>query len=389
MVSSILGFLLAGFGLLALALQRFYSGVPAKELRRLAARGDPLAVRLYRAVAYGASLRLFLWIIVSAGLTGGVLLIAQGLPVVAAFLSIAGLLLIGFVVLQSARLTVRTAGFAAWIAPGLGNLLGWIEPAVGKVTHTVSKRRLIAAHSGMYEKEDLIDLLDQQKNQADNRIGHAELELARRALHFDETQAADVMTVRTRLKTLKSGDAIGPILLDELHDSGQTSFIVYDDSGERVVGVLQLSEAVKAKQGGKVSAIMNKDVVYAHEDFTLRQSLDAILRTGQPMVLVVNGFEELVGTVSLDTLMTELLGDAAGPNENDLPYENRAEIAAYKAPGAEADSSTDTISAETEDTPATAEGAVSNNGSSAETSTSTETSGSSSADASSSTSSSD
>lgn len=355
MVMSIIGFLLAGLGLVALALQRFYSSVPAKELRRLAARGDQLAMALYRAVAYGGSLRLFLWIIVSSGLTGGILLMAQSLPAWAAFLAVAGVLLIGFVVLQSARLTVRTASFAAFAAPALGTVLGRIEPLLGRVTHSVHRHRKFVPHSGMYEKEDLTDLLDQQRNQVDNRISHEELELARRALHFDDTQAADILLPCSSMKTLKAGDAIGPILLEELHASGQTIFVVYNDEGARPVGTLRMQEAVEAKAGGKVADIMSKDLVYVHEDFTLRQVLDVCLKTDQPLALVINGFEELVGVISLETLVRELFGATVNNEGSELAYQDRAAVAAYKPAEKSAEKTETTVQTEESSAAPTAE----------------------------------
>ena len=71
MILALLGALLILLGLVALALQRFYSSVPAKELKRLASRGDHLAAALYSPVAYGASMRLLLWSVFCLGLTSG------------------------------------------------------------------------------------------------------------------------------------------------------------------------------------------------------------------------------------------------------------------------------------------------------------------------------
>ncbi len=332
MIASIIGLVLVAVGLIAVALQRFYSSIPAKELRRLSARGDHLALALYRAVAYGASLRLFLWVIASAGLTGGIVLLSQQLAVWAAFCLIAAVLLSGFVLMQSVKLTVRTAGFAAAIAPAIGAVLGRLEPFFGKISHVAGRHRSFIAHSGLYEKEDLRDLLDQQKNQTDNRITHEELELARRALYFDDTRAGDAMIARPAMKTLKANDSIGPILLEELYKSGQRSFVVYDEASDNhALGVVQLQDAVNAKHGGKVSAIMDKDIVYAHEDFTLRQVADVCLKTSKSLVLVINVFEELVGAISLDMLLTELFGGPGG-HMADLPYQDRATVAAFKAP---------------------------------------------------------
>src|SRR6185295_17847173 len=111
MIVSIFGSLLLLIALLALALQRFYSCVPAKELKRLASRGDQLAAALYRPVAYGASMRLFVWVVFGLSMSCGLLMILSGLQMWAAF----GVVLVSLsavVWLQSLRLTVHSARLA-------------------------------------------------------------------------------------------------------------------------------------------------------------------------------------------------------------------------------------------------------------------------------------
>src|SRR5690349_13270702 len=116
MIVAILGFLLIVLGLLALVLQRFYSSVPAKELKRLAARGDHLAAALYQPVASGTSMRLMLWAVFCLGLAGGFLSVIGHAPSFVAFLLVAGSVA-AIIVSQSLRLTVRSAHFAVQVAP--------------------------------------------------------------------------------------------------------------------------------------------------------------------------------------------------------------------------------------------------------------------------------
>src|ERR1700755_1965016 len=111
MVSALFGLLSILLGLTALALQRFYSSVPAKELKRLAAHGDHLAVALYRPVAYGRSMRLLLWTLYGLGLTTGFVLVMSAFVTPLAFI-VVGLTIVGVIVLQSLRLTVRSAKVA-------------------------------------------------------------------------------------------------------------------------------------------------------------------------------------------------------------------------------------------------------------------------------------
>jgi CBS domain containing-hemolysin-like protein len=325
MIASIFGLLLVLLGLLSLALQRFYSSVPARELKRLATRGDHLAAALYRPVAFGASLRLLLWFVFGVSLASGLLLLIYNLVAWAAF--VVAILTMGLVVwLQSMRLTIRSARLASTVAPALHAAMTYLHGPFNLMDRLVSHVRYHEPHSGLYEKEDLLALLKQQKEQPDNRISSAELHLIERAVGFDDLKAADVVLPWAKVKLVSTEDHIGPVLLGELHDSGQRSFLVYKDKPANIVGTLFLRDAVHAREGGRVGDLMHSHISFVHEDFTLRQVLGAFKTTGQFMVVVVNAFEEAVGVITLQHLLVQLIGDA----EEEMAYEDRASVAAFK-----------------------------------------------------------
>lgn len=326
MIVSIFGTLLLLFGLLALALQRFYSCVPAKELKRLASKGDHLAQSLYRPVAYGASMRLLLWLVFGLSTAGGLLVLIGVLSSPLLFLAMA-FVLATVVWLQSVRLTVHSAKLAVTVAPVLHKAMQYAHPPLHVLARLVGNWRNHEPHSGLYEKSDLVALIKQQKEQVDNRISLAELELVEHAARFDDFKAADVVLPWAQVKLVSKEDSIGPILLGELHNSGQRSFLVYDGKPEHIVGTLFLRDAVRARAGGKVVDLMHSNVCFVHEDFSLRQVLGAFKTTGQFMVVVVNPFEEAVGVITLQHLLAQLVGDVA--DEFDA-FEDRAAVAAYK-----------------------------------------------------------
>ena len=324
---TLLGLLLVAFGLVALALQRFYSTVPKKELKRLATRGDHLAEALYTPVAYGASMRLLLWLVFLLGLSGGLLLVLQHSSSLVAFLAVGASIAVT-VLVQSLRLTANSAQFAVRVAPAINWLLYYTHTPFDLITRLVNRYRNHIAHSGLYEKEDLLDLLEQQKDQPDNRIARHDLELLAKAATFDDRQAADVVLPMSRVKLVKLDDHIGPILLGELHASGQNSFLVYDERPDHVVGTLFLRDAVAVKEGGRVRQLMHTRLCFVHEDFSLRKVLQAFARTGQFMVVVINAFEEPVGVITLEHLLTQLVGEQ---EEDDFDaFEDRTAVAAFK-----------------------------------------------------------
>lgn len=331
-------------GLVALALQRFYSSVPARELKRLAARGDHLAAALYSPVAYGASMRLLLWSVFCLSLTGGFLFVLYNTSTFAAFV-VVGVSIASVVLIQSLRLTVRSAHFAVKVAPALNWLMVYLHAPFELAARLLNHYRGHNAHSGLYEKEDLLDLLEQQKDQPDNRIAKHDLDLLARAARFDDRQAADIVLPMSRVKLVNLHDHIGPVLLDELHESHQNSFLVYEDTPDRVVGTLFLRDAVASKEGGQVRSLIHPRLCFVHEDFTLRQVLKAFSRTGQFMVVVVNAFEEPVGVITLSHLLSQLVGEHEVDDFDS--FENRAAVAAFKP--AEPELATEEVVAEAEE----------------------------------------
>ncbi|HKU19042.1 MAG TPA: CBS domain-containing protein [Candidatus Saccharimonadales bacterium] len=327
MVESIIALGLVLLGLFALALQRFYSSVPAKELKRLAARGDHLAQSLYRPVAYGESMRLLLWIVFGASVTGGFVLWGDSLVQWVAY-TLIGLTLVAVVVLQSLRLTVRSARIAVLVAPALNWALDHLHTPFDALATAINRFRHHAPHSGLYEKEDLIALIRQQREQLDNRIAERDLAVLERVAQFDEKQAADIVMPMSRLTLVDANDHIGPVLLGELHKSKQNSFLVYQDSAENVVGTLFLRDAVAAKEGGRVADLMRAQLCFVHEDFSLHQVLNAFIRTGQFMLVVVNSFEEAVGVITLAHFMAQLVGESE--DDDFTAYENRPAVAAFE-----------------------------------------------------------
>jgi len=326
MILTLCGILLLVFGLLSLALQRFYSSIPAKELKRLAARGDHLAAALFRPVAYGESMRVLLWTLFGLGVSFGILFVTMALTAAFAFVIIA-LTFVGMILLLSVRLTVHSAKLAVHTAPALTWLLRHVHQPFAAVARHVNHFRSREPHTGLYEKEDLFALLRQQKEQIDNRITGQELDILERAVRFDDRRAADALLPMSEVRMVRMDDHIGPVLLKELHDSGQRSFLVYADSQEHVVGTLYLRDAVQAKEGGRVSDLVRPRLAFVHEDFTLRQVLQAFMKTSQFMVVVINSFEEAVGIITLEQLLGELIGENG---DDAMAYEDRSTIAAYK-----------------------------------------------------------
>ncbi len=357
MFADIFGFILIIIALFSLSLQRTYSAVPAKELKRLAARGEHMALTLYRAVAYGPSLRALLWIVSGICLPVGFLLLAENLPSAVSIVTMMIVLALAAVWLPNRALTFTSARVAAFVAPSLEWVLHHIGEPLERLTSFVNGHRHVEAHSGIYEKGDLHDLLLQQQNQQDNRIDQSEIELMQRALQFGDTKASDIAVPRQSVPMISTSDALGPILFDELHKSGQQFFVVSRGQPDNVVGLLALKDAKHSRKSGTVADVMTEDLCFVAEDFTLPQLAKAFSKTGQQVAIVINKFEEFGGIISFEHLMSFLF-DQQMASQPDVQYEDRAAVATF-SPLTEAEQQAPEIESEPEAEDAPAEAATS------------------------------
>lgn len=309
MVTTTLALIFASLTLLAVSLQKTYQSIPPKELKRRARNGDEFARLLYRAVGYGYSLEIVLWGLIGITAAGFFLITARVWPSWLAFIASAMLIWLGFFWVPSGHVTKLGLTIAVRVAPALSWLLGYIHPLLDKIIAFVRKHRPIHFHTGLYDKEDLVELLEIQRNQSDSRIEKSELEIAVHALQFGDKIVRDILTPRRVVKTVSIDETIGPVLMTELHDSGFSRFPVFDGESDNIVGTLYLRDVTRARTGGKVkNLIRSNDICYLHEEQPLGEALQAILKTHRHLMIVVNSFEEYVGVVTIEDVLEQIVG---------------------------------------------------------------------------------
>jgi CBS domain containing-hemolysin-like protein len=291
-----------------LTLRKTYYYLSEAELKRQAKTGDQLSKVLWRAVAYGSSLQLLLWLLIGVFAASGFVLFARLAPPLYGFLAIALLLWFGFAWMPTTKLTRLGARLSLWFTPVIVWLLGWLYRPLSWFISRLHHFYPVVIHSGLYEKDDLLQLIDQQKLQPDNRLLLEELELAEHALKFDTYKVRDIVVPRKLVKAVGRGDAVGPILLDELHATGHSRFPVYGKTPDDIVGTLHLMSIDEAKQGGHVRDFIDKGVAYLHESDTLADALHAVYTTKHQLFVITNSFEEYVGIVTLEDILHTLLG---------------------------------------------------------------------------------
>lgn len=308
MTSFLFGILFAGITLLAIGLQRTYYHYPVKELKRRARGGDHIAELLYRPVSYGVSLKVLLWGIVTVSATLSLVLMARSVDTWFAFLLVGVFVWVGFLWLPSTSLTSFSLLLARWLSPLITRLVSFLYPLLQRIGSFFLRFRRIHVQTGLYEKDDLLNLLDRQRDLPDNRIPIEDIDLVSHALEYGDRVVGEVMVPLRAVTFINEGEPIGPKLMDELYQSGHSRFPVYRDTNTNIVGTLYLRDMVKKQVKGHVRDVMHDDVYYVHEDFYLAQVLQAFLKTKHHLFIVVNSFEEFVGIITIEDVLEQVIG---------------------------------------------------------------------------------
>ena len=313
--------LIAIYGVVA---RKTYYYLPARELKRRAEAHDPLAVRLYPAVAYGGSLRGLLWIWIGLATAGAFVVLVNVAPAWLGFIAIIILLWAVNSWLPSSRVTKLGMNLTSLVTPAIVWLLGYLHRPLSRGTALAQKSYTAEAHTGLFEREDLLELIEQQQRQSDSRLRDEELEIAKRALSFGELRVRDVMTPRKKVKTALAGDTVGPVLIDELHKNGQGYLLVRESAKGDFVGLLAFKR-LSLRSNGQVKNLMDKEVYYLNENDPLDQALHAFFTTNCPLFVVVDSSEDYVGIISIDAILRQLLGHV--PGEDFEQYSEKAAVA--------------------------------------------------------------
>ena len=323
--------LLAIIFLKVILIDKVVSCLPYYELRRRARAKDASAAKIYKLAGFGKGLDLTLWLVGAASASTLILWSAATTWPLAVLVMVA----IAWLLFWSPspqpngwawKLTVLTTPYTVrgldFISPVLKFLVGLIPTKDHQWPRT-----------NLYEKEDLLDLLNTQNHQPDNRIPEPDLRMAFNALTFNSRKVSEVMTPKAKTKFVPADEPIGPMLMDELHATGQVRFAVIKDASKvkqpKVIGSLYAKDLVDHQEKGKVSSLMHTGVHYVNEAASLQACMAAFLKTQDLLLVVVNNFEELVGIITLENVLEQIVGQPI-VDEFDR-YDNLRAVAGYEA----------------------------------------------------------
>jgi Mg2+/Co2+ transporter CorB len=143
-------------------------------------------------------------------------------------------------------------------------------------------------------------------------------------LSLGELTVSDVMVHRTKIVML-DGDQPAASIIEAVLESGHTRIPIWRDNPDNIIGVLHAKDLLKALQraGGDVGKIELDGIVIAPwfvpDTRPVADQLSAFLRRKMHFAIVVDEYGEVMGLVTLEDIIEEIVGDIADEHDVAVP----------------------------------------------------------------------
>ena len=320
MTSILIALLLLLLSVICLIILSAYSYLSVNEYKRRARNGDDSAKSIYQVILYGKQVNLFFWLIIGILSATSINLLFNKIPawIVIILFGIYAAYVYGFIYFKKFSLGLKLAKI---IAPFLARILYFSQPVISRIV-PIAKQSMI--QQKVYEIEDLLAFLKEQQASIHNRIDADVLSGAIESILFKEKVVKTSMTPLEEIVSVNVDEDIGPILMEELHDSGHTYFPVYKTKKDNYVGGLYLSDILSVKKGGSVNNFISKKIYYIHEQSSLSTVISAIIKTNQNKFIVIDGGKNVVGLISATDVFKQIIG-VISPTELNQ-YDNPSDV---------------------------------------------------------------
>lgn len=192
-----------------------------------------------------------------------------------------------------------------WIVKRVLRLLG---PEVGRAEHMRSAHDQLRGAIALHHHEGSVVTKDR------DMLGGI--------LNLQDLTVRDVMVHRTKMVTVDRSEPPASIIEGVLK-SGHTRIPVWKNSSENIIGILHAKDLLKEmqKHKGDAARIDLDDIVsppwFVPDTRPVADQLNAFLRRKTHFALVVDEYGEVMGFVTLEDIIEEIVGDIA--DEHDVP----------------------------------------------------------------------
>ncbi len=160
----------------------------------------------------------------------------------------------------------------------------------------------------VYSKHELMKIIEEHEDSQHSNLDADEERIIIGALSFSDKKAKDVLTPKTVLYLLEESQALTKYRLDLIKKNGFSRIPVYKEKEDNIVGVLLTKNLIGIDKGKKVKSVYKKDKIKSFkETASLDKLLAYFLKSKNHLVLIKNDFNVLIGVVTLEDVIEEIL----------------------------------------------------------------------------------
>jgi CBS domain containing-hemolysin-like protein len=152
-------------------------------------------------------------------------------------------------------------------------------------------------------------------------LGSETAGLMERSLAFGAKTAADVMTPRTRVRTVSAYAPVATVI-EATRDTGHSRFPVVGGSVDDVRGVIHVKHAVAVTETDRTTTRIREVMtvpVLVPPSMALDPLLDRLQEKGLQLAVVVDEYGGTAGIVTFEDLVEELVGDVVDEHDSPAP----------------------------------------------------------------------
>jgi CBS domain containing-hemolysin-like protein len=218
-----------------------------------------------------------------------------------------------FAILFLSEIIPKTIGAVYWkqLAPYAAYLIRffiWLTYPIILMTLFVTNRISKSDDTMSLSKEELIEstLLSEDEGV----LGEKESDVIENILLLDKIRIKEILTPRTVVFALDANRSIKDIIENEPAIFKFSRVPVYNESIENIIGIVMTKKIFKqALKDDSVSLnTVKKDIFKISENLPVSKALDLFIKKKEHMFLVLDGYDQTEGIVTLEDCVETILG---------------------------------------------------------------------------------
>jgi putative hemolysin len=222
------------------------------------------------------------------------------------------------------RMALRSPeGIATLAAPFMTAMSKFAGPVVAFLTFSTNViLRLLGQHETLKQEvteEDIVYLT--HEGMTSGTVEEEEEAFITRIFRFSDRTVSSVMMPRTEIVAVEVGTALEQVI-DTFLSSGYTRIPLYEGSMDNIIGILYSKDLLRARSRNEEINLIKlaRQPFFISEYQHVNDLLNTFRRLRNHMAIVIDEYSQVVGLVTLEDLLEELVGEIQ--DEYDEPENN-------------------------------------------------------------------